>query len=454
MNDTALSYDFNGILPSSFISARLRKILTSTSLLLFIGLVVFVSFAVNNYVNDTLSITLVQPDSSEEETISFKEVVVKKGDTIKSILIEQHIPKNEIDKIVSLIKEGKLSSALKIGQQIIFEYETKIIENEDEDLTSEVAFLNKIVIIIDKLKTIEVIREGDNFKVEEIVVPLSKKVAKSSVSIEANFMSALKKLGLSNNSIIELINAYTYQIDFQRQIKSGDTATVITEKYVTEDGKFSHHGKILYVSLNLSGKEYNIYRYSHDNNANNHAFFSEDGKSVKRSLLKTPLKVIKVSSHYGNRKHPILGYTKMHKGVDFAAPTGTPIYSAGNGVITEIGWKSGYGKFIQVKHSGTLSTAYAHVSNFAKNLKVGSIVKQGQIIAYVGSTGRATAPHLHYEVKIDGKHVNPMLVKTTPGIELNGKNLEKFKQFKKEIKTLNVKLDKELQADKAATVSL
>ncbi|MFV9852870.1 MAG: hypothetical protein AB8U10_04645, partial [Rickettsia aeschlimannii] len=186
MNDTALSYDFNGILPSSFISARLRKILTSASLLLFIGLVVFVSFAVNNYVNDTLSITLVQPDSSEEETISFKEVVVKKGDTIKSILIEQHIPKNEIDKIVSLIKEGKLSSALKIGQQITFEYETKITENEDEDLTSEVAFLNKIVIIIDKLKTIEVIREGDNFKVEEIVVPLSKKVAKSSVSIEAN----------------------------------------------------------------------------------------------------------------------------------------------------------------------------------------------------------------------------------------------------------------------------
>ena len=176
MNDAALSYDFNDILPSSFISARLRKILTSSSLLLFIALVVFVSFAVNNYVNDTLSITLVQPDSSDEETISFKEVVVKKGDTIKSILIEQHIPKNEIEKIVSLIKEGKLSSALKIGQQITFEYETKITENEDEDLTSEVTFLNKIVIIIDKLKTIEVIREGDNFKVEEIVVPLSKKL--------------------------------------------------------------------------------------------------------------------------------------------------------------------------------------------------------------------------------------------------------------------------------------
>ncbi|XVN40926.1 MAG: peptidoglycan DD-metalloendopeptidase family protein [Rickettsia endosymbiont of Argas persicus] len=455
MNNDALSYDIDNILSAPYFSVRFKKILTSISLLLFIALVIFVSFAVNNYVNDTLSITLVHPETEESsEAISFKEVIVKKGDTINSILSGQNIPKNDIEKIVNLVKEGKLSSSLKIGQQITFEYETKILENDDEDLTSETIFLNKIVIVLDKLKTIEVVRENDNFKVEEIIVPLSKKISKSSVIIESSFMSALKKLGLSNNSIIELINAYAYQIDFQRQIKSGDTATVITEKYVTEDGKFSHHGKILYVSLNLLGKDYNIYRYSQDNNANNQTFFSEDGKSVKRSLLKTPLKVIKVSSHYGNRKHPILGYTKMHKGVDFAAPTGTPIYSAGNGVITEIGWKSGYGKFIQIKHSGTLSTAYAHASNFAKNLKVGSIVKQGQVIAYVGSTGRATGPHLHYEVKIDGKHVNPMSVKTTPGVELNGKNLEKFKQFKKEIKTLNVKLDKELQSNKVAEISV
>ncbi|WP_341793830.1 MULTISPECIES: M23 family metallopeptidase [unclassified Rickettsia] len=455
MKNNALSYDLDNILSVPYLSVRLKKILTPASLLLFVGLVIFISFAVNNYVNDTLSITLVHPETDEsQEALSFKEITVKKGDTIKSILIEQNIQKNDIEKIVSLVKEGKLSSTLKIGQQITFEYETKITENDNEDLTSESVFLNKIIIAIDKLKTIEVIRENDNFKIEEIIVPLTKTVVKSSVNIESNFMSALKKLGLSNNSIIELINAYAYQIDFQRQIKSGDTATVITEKYVTEDGKFSHHGKILYVSLNLSGKEYNIYRYSQDNNANNHAFFSEDGKSVKRSLLKTPLKVIKISSQYGNRKHPILGYTKMHKGVDFAAPTGTPIYSAGNGVITEIGWKSGYGKFIQIKHSGTLSTAYAHASNFAKNLKVGSIVKQGQIIAFVGSTGRATGPHLHYEVKIDGKHVNPVSVKTTPGVELNGKKLASFNQFKKEIKTLSVKLDKGLKTDSRAEVSL
>ncbi|MFY9589703.1 peptidoglycan DD-metalloendopeptidase family protein [Rickettsia endosymbiont of Halotydeus destructor] len=455
MKTTILPYNLDSILINPAISSRLKKILNYSSLLLFIALVAFVSSSVNKYVNDTLSIKLVQAEPEDfQENIFSQTVIVKKGDTLKTILTAQNIPKVDIEKIVRLVKSGKLEATLKIGQQINFEYETKITENAEEDLASEISFLNKITIAVDKLKTIEVIRENDDFLVQNVIIPLNKELAKSSIVINSNFMSALKSLGLSNNSIIELINAYAYQIDFQRQIKSGDTATVITEKYVTEDGKFSHHGKILYVSLNLSGKEYNIYRYSHDNMQNNHSFFSEDGKSVKRSLLKTPLKLIRVSSHYGNRKHPILGYTKMHKGVDFAAPKNTPISSAGNGVITEMRWKSGYGNFVKIKHSGTLSTAYAHATSFAKNLKVGSIVKQGQVIAYVGSTGKATGPHLHYEVEINGKNVNPMSVKTTPGIELNGKNLVKFNQFKKEIKTLSIKLDKELKIDSNAEVSL
>jgi ribosomal protein S13 len=167
MKNNALSYDLDDILSVPYLSVRFKKILTSASLLLFVGLVIFVSFAVNNYVNDTLSITLVHPETDEsQEAVSFKEVTVKKGDTIKSILIEQNIPKNDIEKIVSLVKESKLSSTLKIGQQITFEYETKITENDDEDLTSESVFLNKIIIAIDKLKTIEVIRENNNFKIE------------------------------------------------------------------------------------------------------------------------------------------------------------------------------------------------------------------------------------------------------------------------------------------------
>ncbi|WP_367364782.1 M23 family metallopeptidase [Candidatus Tisiphia endosymbiont of Nedyus quadrimaculatus] len=437
------------------IKSKFRVIFSYFSIFLFMGFATFVSLSINKFVSDTMSITIAEPEleSSEELSNEISQVItVKKGDTLKAILLRQQIPNNEINQIIKLVKDKNIESSLKIGQQLVFDYEIKITEQDDEDLASESRILNKITIAYDNVKSLEIIREEESFYAKDVTKVLNKLITKSSVVINSSFMSALKSLGLSSNSIIELINSYSYQIDFQRQIKSGDTVTVITEKFVTKEGKFSHHGKVLYVSLNLSGKEYNIFRYSLDNTPNNHDFFSEDGKSVKRSLLRTPVKLVRISSHYGNRHHPTLGYTKMHKGVDFAAPTGTPIYAAGNGVITEIGWKSGYGKFIQIKHSQNLSTAYAHASNFAKNLKPGSIVKQGQVIAYVGSTGRTTGPHLHYEVKIGGKNINPMHVKSSPGIELAGKQLAKFKQFKSNVKSLSSELDNKSEiAENSAT---
>lgn len=443
------------ILTNPQIKSKFRVIFSYFSIFLFMGFATFVSLSINKFVSDTMSITIAEPQlqSSEELSNEISQVItVKKGDTLKAILLRQQIPNNEINQIIKLVKDKNIESSLKIGQQFVFDYKIKIIEQDDEDLASESRILNKITIAYDNVKSLEIIREEESFYAKDVTKVLNKLITKSSVVINSSFMSALKSLGLSSNSIIELINSYSYQIDFQRQIKSGDTVTVITEKFVTKEGKFSHHGKVLYVSLNLSGTEYNIFRYSLDNTPNNHDFFSEDGKSVKRSLLRTPVKLVRISSHYGNRHHPTLGYTKMHKGVDFAAPTGTPIYAAGNGVITEIGWKSGYGKFIQIKHSQNLSTAYAHASHFAKNLKPGSIVKQGQVIAYVGSTGRTTGPHLHYEVKIGGKNINPMHVKSSPGIELAGKQLAKFKQFKSNVKSLSSELDNKSEiAENSAT---
>ncbi|WP_375331833.1 M23 family metallopeptidase [Candidatus Tisiphia endosymbiont of Temnostethus pusillus] len=444
------------ILTNPKINSKFRTGFSYFSIFIFMGFATFVSLSINKFVSDTMSMTIAEPEileSSEELSNEISKIItVKKGDTLKSILLHQQIPNKEITQIIKIAKDKNIESSLKIGQQLVFDYEIKIIEQDDEDLASESRTLNKLTIAYDKIKSLEIIREGEDFLARDVTKVLNKLLTKSSVVINSNFMSALKSLGLSSNSIIEMINSYSYQIDFQRQIKSGDTVTVITEKFVTDDGKFSHHGKVLYVSLNLSGKEYNIFRYSPNNAENNHDFFSEDGKSVKRSLLRTPVKLVRVSSHYGNRHHPTLGYTKMHKGVDFAAPTGTPIYAAGNGVITEIGWKSGYGKFIQIKHSQNLSTAYAHASNFSKNLKLGSIVKQGQVIAYVGSTGRTTGPHLHYEVKIGGKNINPMHVKSTPGIELAGKQLAKFKQFKSNVRSLSNELDNKSEiAENSAT---
>lgn len=444
------------ILTNPKINSKFRTGFSYFSIFIFIGFATFVSLSINKFVSDTMSMTIAELEileSSEELSNEISQIItVKKGDTLKSILLHQQIPSKEITQIIKIAKDKNIESSLKIGQQLVFDYEIKIIEQDDEDLAAESRTLNKLTIAYDKVKSLEIIREGEDFLARDVTKVFNKLLTKSSVVINSNFMSALKSLGLSSNSIIEMINSYSYQIDFQRQIKSGDTVTVITEKFVTEGGKFSHHGKVLYVSLNLSGKEYNIFRYSPNNAQNNHDFFSEDGKSVKRSLLRTPVKLVRVSSHYGNRHHPTLGYTKMHKGVDFAAPTGTPIYAAGNGVITEIGWKSGYGKFIQIKHSQNLSTAYAHASNFSKNLKLGSIVKQGQVIAYVGSTGRTTGPHLHYEVKIGGKNINPMHVKSTPGIELAGKQLAKFKQFKSNVRSLSNELDNKSEiAENSAT---
>lgn len=427
------------------IISRLRLSLTYFSALLFIGLVCFVSSSVQQYISDTLSISVSEIDppqiiSEEElpEDTSFT-VSVQKGDTLKGILSKQNISNTDILGIIKIPDVQKIASSLKIGQTIVFDYDFKILEKDGEDLAYEDRTLTKMTFVIDKINSLEITRDGEKFVAKNATVPLNKVIAKSSTVINSSLMSALKSIGLSTNSIIEIINSYSHQIDFQRQIQPGDKVSVITEKFVREDGVFSHNGKILYASLNLSGKNYNIYHYAHDNSSDKHNFFSEDGKSVKRSLLRTPVNVVRVSSNYGKRKHPIQGFHKMHKGVDFQAPEGTPIYAAGDGVVTDAGWRSGYGKIVQIKHSPTLSTAYAHASKFAKNLKLGSRVKQGQIIAYVGKTGNTTGPHLHYEVKIDGKHVNPMSIKTTPGLQLAGVDLNKFKKFKDHVQDLSKK---------------
>jgi len=455
---------FHSTLTNAQISKVLRVRLTYCSIVLFVLLASFISISVHRYVGKTLATSIIALEISEAQALKTAEeeipeessvsLAVKKGDTLNTILKGQNLPNSDIGQILSLIKNKNINPSLKHGKQITFDYEIKIIESDDNDLTEETRTLTKLTIAIDKTNSLEIIREGDDFIAKNTSIKLNKFLTKTSVVIGTNFMSALKSIGLTTNSIIQLINSYSYQIDFQRQIQAGDTATVILEKFATEDGDFSHYGKILYASLNLSGKEYNIYNYSHNNSHDNHSFFSENGKSVKRSLLRTPVNLVRISSNYGNRMHPTLGFTKMHKGIDFAAPTGTPIYAAGHGVISEIGWKSGYGNFVQIKHSPTLSTAYAHASKFAKNLKPGSTVKQGQVIAYVGSTGRATGAHLHYEVKIDGKHVNPMSIKTTPGIELTGTQLTKFGQFKKKINLLVNKLDKNIEIAENSVNSL
>ena len=412
-----------------------RVLTTSKAVFIYMAAICFailafsISFSVNRFVNETLSLSLDMPEDGLE-TKNKVEIFVQKGDTLSKILYRQEIPVMEVQAIIDSTQKLKSNITLQLGQKITFDYDLTM--QDKDDLVEESAALKRIAISIDKARSIEILRTSNGFIAQNLDIPLKRMWIRSSTIVKSNFMSAARSLGISNSNVVDLVNIYSHQIDFQRQVKPGDNLDLIVEKYITEDGQFSHYGKVVFASLNLSGKDYKIYRYTHDG-SDNAQYFSEDGKSVKRNLLRTPVAVARISSGFGNRKHPILGYTKMHKGVDFFAPKGTPIYAAGNGVITDIGWKTGFGNYVQIRHSSTLATAYGHASAFAKGLTRGATVKQGQVIAYVGQTGRATGPHLHYEVKINGKQVNPLSIKTSPGVELNGSKLSDFASFKRKI---------------------
>lgn len=419
----------------SYYDGSLPKAISYCLAIFFLCFMSFTYISVNKFISNTLSIDLSGYDDTEYEgntLATISEVIIQNGDTLSKVLSMQNISANEVYKIINSIKTSNINYIPKQGQIITFHYDAMIKEYNQNDLASETQNISFIDIKIDNVHHIEISRQGDSFVVKDFFIPLVKKIKMTKATIINSFMNTAKSMGVSTNNVLEIINAYSYQIDFQRQIKSGDTVTFITEQFFTEDGKFSHSGQVIFASMSLSGKDYNIYKYS-PNIDEAPQYFSEDGNSVKRNLLKTPMNVARISSHFGNRKHPIQGYTKMHRGVDFAAPVGTPIYSAGDGVITELGWKSGYGKFVLVKHSSTLSTAYAHASRFAKNLKIGSRIKQGQVIAYVGTTGNSTGPHLHYEVRINGKQVNPTSIKGTPGVHLTGAHRTKFEKFKHDL---------------------
>ncbi|MDF2965854.1 MAG: nlpD2 [Rickettsiaceae bacterium] len=428
-------YLHNSRLNSSFFT---RLALSYIFLLILVSLLAATTISIGNlrfgnidfYSNNEIE------EEYEDARLTTVEVTIKKGDNINRILQKQPISIEERQNIIALVKQVKLDNSLQVGRKLIFEYDTSLINEEDDDLAEEYQTLRQITYEVDNTRRIEIIKkEKDIFIVKNQDVPLRKVLAKYTTSIHNSVLESAKSLEVSTNSIIELINIYSHQVDFQRQVKEGDELSIIAEKFYTEEGEFSHHGKIIFASLTLSGKKYNIYRYS-QNSDDKFQYFSEEAQSVTSNLLRTPIKVMRITSHFGKRVHPIDGYTRMHTGVDFAAPIGTPIYAAGDGVVTEIGWKGGYGKYVKIQHNDTMATAYAHASKFAKNLRRGSIVKQGQVIAYVGNTGKSTNPHLHYEVLVNNSHINPLAIKTTPKTKLVGSKLVKFENYKKQLQDL------------------
>lgn len=371
----------------------------------------------------------------EEETAKPTEWVVSSGETLESILQDIGIDQLQLDGILKCTTGLLAKNPLKPGNLIELSYNTKDSNK-----------INRIKIRVATQKFLEINATTNDFAAKEVLVPLKRKLVKLSATVSGSFTTTLSKMQIPNNIAMSLVKAYSYDIDFERDIKAGNTIELLVGKYYTEDGTFSHNGDVLFSALDLGGRVVKIYNFT-DKNGNQN-FFNENALSVQKSLLRTPVNATRISSGFGMRKHPIFGYSRMHKGIDFAARAGTPVASAGKGDVEIVGIKAGYGKYIRIKHNNVYSSAYAHLHRFAKGIMRGSKVKQGQIIGYVGSSGSSTGPHLHFEVLKHGVQINPKQVKQTSDSKLQGKDLAKFIANKKEVDELMTSMLENTEIDR------
>ena len=342
---------------------------------------------------------------------------------------------------ISKLKNGKkILSTLPVGMDIHYSTPT--------DVTGGALKLN-----FSKTKDIFVWQDFDKNYISKIFLrptrsenTLIKGIIKSSL-----YLSAIKS-GMPENTLLEMINLLGFSVDFQREIREGDTFEIMFTKEIDVlKNSLIQTKPIDFVSINLSGTKLSFYKY-HDEYGLPQ-YYDENGKSSKRTIMKTPINGAKLTSRYGKRKHPVLGYTKLHRGIDFAAPAGTPIFAAGDGIVEKAGWNGSYGRYIRIRHTGTYKTAYAHLSGIHKRIKIGSRISQGKIIGYVGSSGRSTGAHLHYEVLRNDKQVNPMNIKLPAGKNLNKKYLSAFKQKVKQVLNQKLVLEKMVENKKIATFS-
>ena len=337
---------------------------------------------------------------------------IKNNDTITKILNNYKVYSGDIKSVVGEIKKKNLSN-------IFSRNVMKIVVKEE-------AGLKRIVSIfypLSPIKSIDIKRNKEEFVVTQNILKLTPKEVVLSAEIKNNLYSSAIKIGIEPNIIVEFANIFGFEVDFQRDIRKGDRFEIYYEKYVDDNDIVRNTGKIIYASMFVNNKEISLYNFKYKNDS---GYYDVNGKSIIKALMKTPINGARLSSSFGMRKHPILGFNKMHKGTDFAAPTGTPIMASGSGTILMAQRYKGYGNYILIRHNSTYKTAYAHLSKFRKGIRKGVKVNQGNIIGYVGSTGMSTGPHLHYEVIKNGKKINSQRLKLPTGKKLRGDSLNKF----------------------------
>jgi murein DD-endopeptidase MepM/ murein hydrolase activator NlpD len=355
--------------------------------------------------------------------------IVQSGDNFESILDKIELPISEKESFLSTVKKQKEIKSIKKNQRIYFKIDRK---NNIK--------LIKFKIEISKKKDVEFVRNDDLNKFSSKIIEknLNRVLIFKEGIIKNSLYNTAIKLNIKPNTIIEFARLYGFQVDFQRDIWKGDTFQIIYEQFENEDKSLIESGDIIFSNLNIQGNDLNLYKFELGKNEID--YFDENGKSMKKTLMKTPINGARLSSPFGKRKHPILGFTKMHTGTDFAAPTGTPIMASGDGVVTRAQWCGGGGNCVKIKHNSVYQTVYAHMSKFGRGIKKGTRVKQGQIIGYVGSTGLSTGPHLHYEVIENGRKINSQKLKLPSGKTLKGKLRNNFEVSKIKIDVLKSEL--------------
>ena len=341
------------------------------------------------------------------------EYVIKNNDTVEKILKKYEIRDEDIKKISLKLKEKKLANIYS-GRKLSI-----VLKKLEDGSKTIVNFLYPI----NNTTSVEVRKSQENFIVKENILQLYKKEVVVKKVITNNLYSSAVSSGVEPNIIVEFARIFGFEVDFQRDIRKGDWFEIFYEKFEDDNKKVRDTGKIIYASMYVNGEEINLYNFRYKNEED---YYDIKGKSITKSLMKTPINGARLSSSFGMRKHPILGYNKMHRGTDFAAPSGTPIMASGSGTVTRARWCGGGGNCVKIKHNSTYETIYAHMKAFAKGVKEGRKVKQGQIIGYVGSTGLSTGPHLHYEVIVNGKKVNSQKLKLPSGKTLKGDERKQF----------------------------
>ena len=373
------------------------------------------------------------PSSATETRLT-----VERGDTLMGLLVGAGAERGQAYQAIEALSEVFSPRKLRVGQEIAVTLGPKSqpVETEEAEVIQAAATdtarsgnaaglpLLSIRLRPSVEEDIEVVRDADAFVARAIERELEAEPRFAEGAIESSLFEAALASDVPHDVLVDAIRTFSFDVDFQRDIQKGDSFRLLYDGYRDETGAFVKSGDILFAELVLSGKPVRLYLHTPGSGVTD--YFNEEGQSVRKTLLRTPVDGARLSSGFGMRRHPVLGYNKMHKGLDFAAPTGTPIFAAGDGVVERAGRWGAYGHYVRIRHNSTYKTAYAHLSKYGKGITAGARVKQGQVIGYVGSTGRSTGPHLHYEVLVDGEQVNPRSIKLPSGEILKGDELAAF----------------------------